>query len=135
MQTVQKVSGLIIKDKRMLVVRRYGEHLFFAPGRDIVRGESKENVLTAELREDLGIATYPADLKQFASYKVDATGRIGAVAEMEVMLVVEYRGQIHAGSKIEEVAWLDSRNQAAIPLDNLLEKYVTPDLVAKGLID
>ncbi|MCA9348785.1 NUDIX domain-containing protein [Candidatus Saccharibacteria bacterium] len=132
---IHKVAGIIIKDRQLLVVREFGKSVFFSPGGKIEPGESKERVLMRELAEELGIQTTPKDFRPFGHYKAEAAGKVGAMLEMDVLMVTNYEGQIRAGSEIEELAWVDSQNQAGLELGSIFEHHVIPELKSKNLID
>lgn len=132
---IHKVAGVIIKDRRLLVVREFGKTVFYSPGGKIEAGESKERVLMRELHEQLGIQTLPIEFKHFSNYKTEASGKLGAMVDMDVFMIVNYLGTIRAGNEIEEVAWIDSTNEAGLELGSIFEKHVIPELKNQSLID
>ena len=132
---IHKVAGVIIKDRRLLVVREHGKSVFFSPGGKIESGESKERVLMRELNEELGIEVLPKDLSLFGSYKAEAAGKVGSMLEMDVLLVHSYEGSLQAGNEVEELAWVTSLNEAGLELGSIFEKHVIPELKDQDLID
>ena len=132
---IKKVAGIIIKDKRLLVVREHGKSVFFSPGGKIEQGESKERVLMRELEEELGIKTLPKDFAFFGHYKAEAAGKLGSMIEMDVLMVNNYEGKLLPSSEIAELAWVGAQNEMGLELGSIFEKHVMPVLKIRGFID
>lgn len=132
---IQKVAGIIIEDRKLLVVKEYGKDVFFSPGGKVEGDTNNKAVLIRELAEELNISVSTDDLQPFGEYKAEAAGKDGVVLKMQVLLVTHYRGQITPQSEIEALAWVTSSNNAGLSLGSIFEKNVIPELTARDLID
>ena len=75
--TINVVCGIIIKDKRILAMKRgkhkydYLEYKYEFPGGKIERDENSKKALIRELKEELDLNFKPSDIKFFTEIKHD----------------------------------------------------------------
>lgn len=131
-ESIYKVGAIILNDeKQILVVRKIFKDRteFIIPGGRQEKGETDEQTLVRELKEELGVS-------------VDAFSFFGKFNEQaifeDVPLVmsvyrVEIEGQPSPQSEIKEYVWV-GRNyeQEGYLLGSVLSKHVIPSLVSKG---
>ena len=130
MGTIHKIGAIILDSKKILVCKKRGK--FIIPGGKIEKNESHKECLKRELKEELGVELISQEF--FGSFEDDSALDPGMRIKMDVY-TVDIQGEPKASSEIEEIAYADSKNKHNIKLGSILEKFVIPRLLDKGLID
>lgn len=73
--TIQRVSLLYLKDGLLLTARTRGKDGWYLPGGKPEPGETEEQALCREIREELGTEVLPATLRRFGEYEGPAHGK------------------------------------------------------------
>ncbi len=131
---IRKAGAVIIKDRKFLVTRATGKDIFVAPGDRLEAGESHEQALKRELREELRLDIDETKLKESGTFTAPAAGHEGMVLEMKVFLVDEPIGEIIPSNEVEEIKWVNTQTHG-VPLGSIFEHDVMPLLKQKDLID
>jgi ADP-ribose pyrophosphatase len=115
------VGGVVIKDDRVLLVRRgkppaFGE--WAIPGGSVELGETLQQAVERELREETGITVRAGEIcHTFEAVKRDDDGRV-RFHYIIIDLMVEYlSGEPVPASDVTEAAWLTSGDLAAWPIN------------------
>jgi 8-oxo-dGTP diphosphatase len=132
---IHKAGGIILKDRRLLVVRTRFKDIFNTPGGKLEAGETAAAALVRELQEEININVDEADLDTFGTFYAQASGQTSKSIRMDVFTVKTWRGDIIAASEIEEVRWIDSSDSETIPLGSIFHHEVIPRMKKQSLID
>jgi 8-oxo-dGTP pyrophosphatase MutT (NUDIX family) len=133
MEIHHKIAGIIIKNKKLLMVRKYNEPHFIMPGGRVLEGETKEQTLARELKEELNVEL--VSMKLFKTWEAPHFKDKNKIVKMETFLV-EIKGNPKASSEINEIKWIDSNyNQEDIKVASINEDYLIPELKKLKLID
>lgn len=115
------VGGVVIKDDRVLLVRRgkppaFGE--WAIPGGSVELGETLQQAVERELREETGITVRAGEIcYTFEAVKWDDDGRV-RFHYVIIDLAAEYlSGEPVPASDVTEAAWLTSRDLAGRPIN------------------
>lgn len=131
-QIIEKCAAVLIKDRRLLVVRKAGTNVFISPGGKIDSGETKLNCLRRELMEELGVRLSKADF--FGTFR-----RPSVFEENDVLIhtyLCEVTGEISVQAEIAEIAWISgSVSAAGIEIGTVFSEVVIPKLLHAELID
>ncbi len=128
-----KVAGIIIKDRKLLMCRKYDEPHFIMPGGRVIGGESFEETLRRELREELNVELKSA--KFFKSYEAPHFRDKNTIVKMDCYFV-EITGEPKATSEINEIRWIDSDyKKKGLRVASINEDYLIPELKKLNLID
>jgi 8-oxo-dGTP pyrophosphatase MutT (NUDIX family) len=102
--TLTSVGWLHVQDGRLLGVRTRGRNRFYLPGGKIEPGETEEEALIREVREELGLQL--ADVRP--AFTVEAPAHGLAVETDLTMRCFHARaiGEPRPLGEIEEIAWL-----------------------------
>jgi 8-oxo-dGTP diphosphatase len=129
-----KVGAIILNDKtELLVVRKYYKDRveYITPGGRQEPGETDEQTLARELKEELGV--------QVVSFSYFDTYHEMAVLENVPLKMSVYRVKILGvptpHSEIKDVVWVD-RNFAkkGYKIGSIMAEHIIPRLVAEGLM-
>lgn len=134
MTEIHKAAGIIVRDKKLLVVRTRGKTTFFAPGGKLEEGETYEQALVRELREELMMELEAHHYEPFGTFSAEADDKPGVILHMTTFLIKDYTGPLQASSEIEELAWVDAANSEAVPMGSIFRHEVLPRLVASKTV-
>ncbi|MBD3155291.1 MAG: NUDIX domain-containing protein [Candidatus Aenigmarchaeota archaeon] len=133
MKAIKKIGGIIINNKKMLVVRKRGTDVFIFPGGKVEGTESSEQTLMRELMEELGIEVF--NFRYLGTFIEPAALERNTEVELEIYFV-DTRGEFVPKSEIKEYRWIDSSyKNKGIRLGSVLGKHTIPKLLEKGLIE
>jgi len=133
MEIHHKIAGVIIRNKKLLMVRKYNEPHFIMPGGRVKEKESKEQTLRRELKEELNVNLI--SMKFFATNEAVHFQDKNKIVKMEIYFV-EVEGESQPTSEINEIKWVDSNyKKQGIQLASINEDFTIPELKKRGLID
>ncbi|HSX17050.1 MAG TPA: NUDIX domain-containing protein [Patescibacteria group bacterium] len=134
-QDIFKASGIIIVDRKVLVERSKGKEYFIHPGGKIEPGETPQQAVIRELKEEFQIDVAAEDLELFDQNSAPAANSPEVDVHMHVYLVKKWRGDIKPDSEVEEIRWLTSAVPQDIKVGSIMEHETIPKLKAEDLID
>lgn len=118
---IRVVSSLIKKDgKYLLVKKKKNPTHFILPGGKIEDGESLENALIRELKEELSIEVTKEQLTYFT--KVKTIAQFENLPITSDIFLVDYEGPISVANEIESYSWIDIPNHDNKELAKVLVK-------------
>lgn len=133
MEIHHKVAGIIIKDRKLLMCRKYDEPHFIMPGGKVIEGESVEETLKRELKEELSVEL--KSMKFFKTWEAPHFRDKDKVVKMETHFV-EIEVEPQATAEINEVAWINSNyKEKGLKIASIDEDYLVPELKKLNLID
>jgi 8-oxo-dGTP pyrophosphatase MutT (NUDIX family) len=132
MRKIYKSSLLIIKNGKVLFTKEHEKDRYFTPGGKIEDGETEEDALVREVKEELGVDLIKPSLKFFAEFEDVATLERDTILNLR-FYIGEISGEIKPSTDIEELKWF-GRDDDWNKLGNIDKKQVMPWLVKKGLI-
>ena len=131
---IYKAGGVILRDRKFLLGRSKGKTLFINPGGKLEPGETPEQALIREVREELGIVVHTGDLRPYGTYYAIAAGHKDTRLRMDMFIIESWEGEPRPDNEIEEIRWFDSTMNGQ-QTGSILEHEVIPKLKAERLID
>jgi len=132
MADYHKAGLLHLKDGRVLLCRkRHTTSFLILPGGTLEPGETAEECLKRECREELG-EVQVSNLRHLGDYESSAAGQDGKTVKIE-LYSGELEGTPAPHSEIQDLVWFGSRDDAAL-LAPSLRDVIFPDLRRRGLI-
>lgn len=129
MTMITKKAAVVIRGGLLLVVRKCGTSIFISPGGKPEPGESAQQTLARELREETGLRL--RSCTAFGSF-CDRSALEGAMVEIETFLVTA-DGMAVPSAEIAEVGWIDSGyREDGLRLGSVFDRFVIPALLASG---
>ncbi|HET7437016.1 MAG TPA: NUDIX domain-containing protein [Thermoanaerobaculia bacterium] len=116
MSAIDKLAWIHIDDGRLLCARSRGKDVYFIPGGKREAGESDEQALAREVREELTVTLDPASLRLLRVFEAQAHGRPEGVMVRMTCFTGEYEGTLQPAAEIEELAWLTHADRAQLSL-------------------
>ncbi|MBI2449061.1 NUDIX domain-containing protein [Candidatus Pacearchaeota archaeon] len=129
-----RIVALIIKNNKLLLVKGKGYSELWTPGGKREEGESEEETLKRELKEEINL-----DLQSmvfFREYFMQSPYSNNWMTETKCFLV-EAKGEPKADKEIESIVWYgkDDFLTKKYPMIEENEKGLIPDLIKEGLIN
>jgi 8-oxo-dGTP diphosphatase len=124
---IEVAAAVIVKEGRLLLVRKRDTSTFMLPGGKPGAGEGDLGCLARELEEELG-ATPGAALELFGSFEADAANEPGRRVMARVYRLC-LMSEPRASGEIEELLWYDFGQPAAgLALAPLVVNCIAPRL-------
>lgn len=129
---IDKVGGIILKDKKILVQRKKNNREeCIIPGGKRETGESDYETLKRELMEELTINLINAE---FIGGYDDIACFSNKPIHVQAYLVT-YTGDIKCANEIKEAIWIDRNyKENGIKVGSILGEHIIPELIRRGLM-
>merc|ERR1711871_1749257 len=130
---IDKLALILVEDRKQLVARTRGKTAFFTPGGKREKGESDEEALTRECREELTIELKPESIQPYGVFQAQAFGKPEGTMVRMTCYTAAFNGTVKPDEEIEELRWIDS----SCPHEDLSVTgvMILEDLKAKDLVD
>jgi len=104
---IDKLAWLHIEDGKLLSARSHGKALFYTPGGKREAGESDEQALIREIKEEIAVDLIPSSIRYAATFEAPADGKEAGVIVKLTCYFAEFDGELSASSEIEEIRFID----------------------------
>lgn len=131
MKEIDKIAFIYIKDKKILSTLSKGKDTYYIPGGKRELGETDEETLIRECKEELTIDIKKDTIKYYGTFKAQAHGKAEGIIVKMTCYFADFSGILEPNSEIEEIRWLEYKDMNKIsPVD----KLIFNDLYNKKLI-
>lgn len=131
-QHIDKLAWILIANKSVLMTRSYGKDQYYLPGGKRESGESDQQALIREIKEELSVDLLPNTLQLVETFQAQAHGKPEGVMVIMRCYQAQYHGELKANAEIEEFRWLTRKDKAVCSQAACL---VLDYLAKKGVID
>lgn len=104
------VAGIIIQDSKVLMCRSRGNQHYYLPGGKLEAGESEQEAIIRECKEELGIDLIPETISKHSRFEADAYG----FPEPRIVVMncyqFNFNGEIKAQSEVKDIFWASSND-------------------------
>ena len=132
MKLIKKSAMAIIKDNKLLVVRKRGSRDYLMPGGKPEGKETAIEALARELKEEIGCSFDNASLTflgHFEDFTSDGKSRVSID-----LFAGEILGEPKPSSEIEELKCVSAADAINPSLSPIIKKQILPFLVGKGML-
>ena len=128
---IDKLAYIEIQNKKVLVTLSKGKDTWYIPGGKRDSGESDQQALIREVKEELQIDLVPDSIKKYEIFEAPAHGKPKGTVVRMTCYTAKYSGEIKPDSEIEKIAYFNFAQKAQTsPVDHL----IFDDLKDKELI-
>jgi len=129
---IHKAGLLLVKDGRVLLCRKkHSTSLLILPGGKFEGGETAEQCLRRECREELGNVEL-SELTSLGVYETPAAGSEDKTVRIE-LFAADLTGTPVPQSEIKELVWFGPEDDLAL-LAPSLRDFILPDLRSRGIL-
>ena len=126
---IDKLALILVRNGRQLVARSRGKTVFFTPGGKREPGESDEEALCRECKEELTVDLVKSSIASYGVFEAQAFGKPEGTKVRMTCYTADYSGTLTPNEEVEELLWIDSnfaRDKLSVTglmiLDDLKEK-------------
>ncbi len=129
---IDKLALIHINDHRLLATLSKGQDTWYIPGGKREEGETDEQALIREVKEELSVELIPESITYYGTFEAQAHGKPeGTIVRMTCYTAL-FIGQLQASAEIEEYRYV---SYAWKEKSSLVDKLIFDDLKQKGLIE
>lgn len=129
---IDKVALVFVRNKKLLSVKPKGKNVLYMPGGKREKGETDEQTLVREIKEELSVDIVPGTMKFYGTFEAEAHGQEKGAFVKAICYTADFIGEPEPSSEIAGIAWLSSKDTGKVPP---LGKMILADLKKKGMID
>ncbi len=132
MKLIKKSAMAVIRDNKLLVVRKKGSRDYLMPGGKPEKGESAVEALRRELLEEISCSVDDASLAllgHFEDFTSDGKSRVAID-----LFTGGIAGEPKPSSEIEELKWISAADSINPFLTPIVKKQILPFLIEKGML-
>lgn len=131
MNEIDKIAWIQLKDQKILSTLSKGKDTFYLPGGKREAGETDEETLIREIKEELSVEIKRDTIQYYGIFKAQAHGKKEGVFVKMTCYTAQYQGELKPNSEIQEMIWLSEADKDKVsPVDRL----ILQDLKEKGLL-
>lgn len=134
MKETQVANLILIRDGKVLVLKEQGKDVYSLPGGEVEQGETIEEGLAREVREELDCKV--ANPRFFNETRIPGWNK-GEVYR-STYFVGDIEGQFVVSGEMESFAWVgkeDLENQTIKLHPHTMRTKIMEDLIVKGLVN
>jgi 8-oxo-dGTP diphosphatase len=106
MKNIDKLAWIELKDKAILSTKSYGKEKYYIPGGKREAGESDQDALCREIKEELNVDLEVNTIQYFGNFRAQAHGHPEGVMVNMSCYTAAYSGNLQPSAEIEEMRWM-----------------------------
>lgn len=129
---IDKLAFIEIKGRKVLETLSKGKDTWYIPGGKRESGESDEQALTREIKEELSVDLLPETITLYGVFETQAHGKPEGTMVRMTCYTGKYIGTLTPSAEVGKMDYFDySQKHLTSPVDHL----IFDDLYGKGFID
>jgi 8-oxo-dGTP diphosphatase len=133
MKVIEKIGLAMIRDGRLLIVRKKATALFLMPGGKPEPDENEVSTLEREIKEETMGTLQVDNLRFFGQFADFAANDPGAEVRMKVY-VGSISGKISPSNEIAEYRWFDPHSDDWNILSDIIKNHILPALLQAEML-
>ena len=132
MKTYYKYALCIIRYNRLLVLEEADNEFYLMPGGKPEAGESAEQTLKREIKEEIGVELDTRTLHYVGAFEDVAAGDTDARVHIE-LYSGDFSGEMKPSSEVTRLVWFSPKDDIA-KLAPVTRNKILPALLTQGLL-
>ncbi len=132
MNEIDKIAFIQTKDGQVLSTKSKGKTKYYIPGGKRELGESDEQTLIREIKEELDVDIESSTIEYVGTFKAQSDGQREGILVKMTCYKAQYEGIPKPSSEIEEIRWLNSKD---VDLIAEVDKKIFEFLKEKGELE
>jgi 8-oxo-dGTP pyrophosphatase MutT (NUDIX family) len=128
---IDKLAWLYIREGKLLIARSKNNELFYLPGGKREVGESDEEALIREIKEEVSVDLIPDSIIYAHTFKAQADGKNSDTIVKLTCYFAKYTGELSPDAEIAEIIFIGFKNKS---LCSVGAKKVIDWLKHQGLV-
>ena len=100
---IDKLAYLYLVDGKVLVTLSRGKDTWYIPGGKREAGESDEQALTREVKEELSVDLLPDTIAHYGTFEAQAHGKAEGLMVRMTCYTADFTGEIRPESEIDKI--------------------------------
>lgn len=129
---IDKLAFIYIKDRQILMTLSKGKDTYYIPGGKRENGESDEQALIREVKEELTVDIISETIKHYGTFEAQAHGKPAGTIVRMTCYEAAFEGKLQPSTEIQDIAYYTYAQRDIVgPVDQI----IFDDLKEKNLID
>jgi len=103
---IDKLAWLYIRDGKLLSARSKKRALFYLPGGKREPGESDQQALIREIKEEISVDLVPSSIQYASTFSAPADGKDNQTLVKLTCYFADFKGELAPDAEIEEIDFL-----------------------------
>ena len=129
---IDRLALIELKDRKVLEAKSKGKDTWYIPGGKREAGESDEQALIREIKEELTVDIEAATIMHYGTFEAPAHGKPEGTILRMACYQARYMGEPTPSSEVEMIDWFDYSKKN---LTSGMNQIILNDLKEKNLID
>ena len=109
---IDKLAWLFVRGGKLLSARSKNKELFYVPGGKRELGESDEEALIREIKEEVSVDLIPNSIKYAETFKAKADGKNSDTIVKLTCYFADYTGELYPNEEIEEIDFISYKDKS-----------------------
>lgn len=129
---IDKLTWVQVKEKKVLFLLSKGKDIWLTPGGKREEGESDEQALIREIKEELTVDLHPQTIQYFHTFEDQAAGKPEGTMVKLTCYTADYTGDLQPHAEIADMKYFASDTKAQLSKTGIALLRI---LKEKGLIE
>jgi 8-oxo-dGTP diphosphatase len=116
---IDKLAWLYIRDGMLLNARSQGKTLFYLPGGKREKGESDEQALVREIKEEISVDLALNSIKYAETFQAKADGKDSDTIVKLTCYFADFVGKLAPAAEIEEIRFISYKDKSLCSLGGI----------------
>jgi 8-oxo-dGTP pyrophosphatase MutT (NUDIX family) len=116
---IDKLAWLYIREGKLLSARSKNKELYYIPGGKREKGESDEQALVREIKEEISVDLITSSIKYAETFKAQADGKNSDTIVKLTCYFANFQGELSADAEIEEISFIGYQNKSLCSLGSI----------------